>query len=111
MDEYLAVVAREQLEAKFSTNLEVNDDNLLTMRNMPWLELGELPVSYNTHKSEAFQVYMVPKQEPPYSMIVMFDNWSAKYDIKQAKKEYVQTQLNARGITELDIINTCEQAS
>ena len=75
MDQYLAVVTREQLEAKFSTYLEVNDNNVLTLRNMPWLDLGELPVSYNTHKSEAFQVYMVPKSEPPYTMVVMYNNW------------------------------------
>ena len=54
MDEYLNVVAKEQLETKFSQHLEVSDDNILNMRNMPWLDLGELPISYNTHKSEAF---------------------------------------------------------
>lgn len=54
MDEYLTVVMKEQLEAKFSAHLEMSDDNILTIRNMPWLDLGELPISYNTHKSEAF---------------------------------------------------------
>ena len=54
MEEYLDLVQSEELEAKFATNLEVNEDNVLTLSNMPWLDLGELPVSYNTHKSEAF---------------------------------------------------------
>ena len=46
--------------SRFSNELEINDNNILTLRNMPWLDLGELPVSYNTHKTEAFQVYLVP---------------------------------------------------
>ena len=54
MDQYLDVVTRESLETKYSLHLEMNDVNILTLRNMPWLDLGELPVSYNTQKSEAF---------------------------------------------------------
>ena len=54
MDEYLAVVGNEQLETKYGVYLEYNADNILTLRNMPWLDLGDLPVSYNTAKKEAF---------------------------------------------------------
>ena len=54
MDEYLAVVGQEQLETKYGIYLENNADNILTMRNMPWLDLGNLPVSYNSSKKEAF---------------------------------------------------------
>lgn len=61
MDQYLDVVSKEELEEQFSKHLEANEDkNILTLRNMPWLDLGDLPVSYNTHKTEAFQVYMIP---------------------------------------------------
>lgn len=77
IDQYLDVVSKEQLETKFAVYLEANDDaNILTMRNMPWLDLGELPVSYNTHKTEAFQVYMVPQGELPMNIVVSYDNWS-----------------------------------
>ena len=48
MDEYLAVVGLEQLETKYGIYLENSPDNILTMRNMPWLDLGNLPVSYNS---------------------------------------------------------------
>ena len=54
IDEYLDLVANEQLETKYAVHLEVNETNVLTLSNMPWLDLGELPVSYKTHKSEAF---------------------------------------------------------
>lgn len=42
---------------------------------MPWLDLGELPVSYNTHKSEAFQVYMIPQNELPDNLVIDYVNW------------------------------------
>jgi len=50
MEEYLDVVAHECLETRFGNYLEHNADNILTMRNMPWLDLGVLPVSYNIEK-------------------------------------------------------------
>ena len=56
----MQLVEDEQLEKKYGYFLEVNDENILTMRNMPWLDLGDLPLSYNSTKSEAFQVFMVP---------------------------------------------------
>ena len=71
----------------------MNNNNLLTLRNMPWLDLGELPVSYNSHKSEAFQVYMIPPDEFPSSMIVSFNNWKKAYDTKKAFKKFNQTGL------------------
>lgn len=54
IDEYMQIVEDEQLEKKYGFFLEVNEENILTMRNMPWLDLGDLPWSYNPTKSEAF---------------------------------------------------------
>ena len=82
MDEYLDVVTKENLEEKFSSHLEMSDANILTLKNMPWLDLGELPVSYNTHKTEAFQVYMVPNSDLPENMVITYNNWSARFDNK-----------------------------
>ena len=83
MDEYLDVINKEDLESKFSTHLEINDDNILTIRNMPWLDLGELPVSYKNNKSEAFQVYLVPSDELPYNLVIPYENWDRRYDEKK----------------------------
>jgi len=58
----------------------MSGENILTIRNMPWLDLGELPVSYNSQKSEAFQVYLVPQDELPFNMVINYDNWTAKYE-------------------------------
>lgn len=92
-------------------HLEVNDENILTLRNMPWLDLGELPVSYNTNKSEAFQVYIIPQDELPYNMVVSYSNWSGRYDIVKAAKVYSLTSLESRGITKEEITETLQNAS
>jgi hypothetical protein len=46
VDEYIKLVEHEQLEAKYGVYLENSAENLLTLRNVPWLDLGDLPVSY-----------------------------------------------------------------
>ena len=98
MDEYLNVVTSERLEQEYSTLLEANDNNILTLRNMPWLDLGELPVSYNTNKSEAFQVYLVPSDEIPSNMVIPYDNWRCRFDSTKANRSFGQTALQDRGI-------------
>lgn len=54
LDEYMELVGEEQLEAKFGVYLEKNTENELNIQNMPWLDIGDLPVSYEPHKDEAF---------------------------------------------------------
>lgn len=59
-EELLKLVGQEQLEAKYGIYLESNNENTLTLGNMPWLDIGDLPVSYNTKKKEAYQVFLTP---------------------------------------------------
>jgi len=42
----MILIKNEQLETKFSVYLETNNDNILTVKNMPWIDLGDLPASY-----------------------------------------------------------------
>lgn len=111
MDEYLNVVENMQLVEKFSKELEMNDQNILTMRNMPWLDLGELPVSYNTHKTEAFQVYLIPQDDLPTNMIVTYKNWRRMYDSSKVIKVYQKTKLEEKGIALEDITETLNKAT
>jgi len=46
IEEYMALIQTEQLEAKFSVYLETNTENILTVKSMPWLDIGDLPLSY-----------------------------------------------------------------
>ena len=48
------MVQDEQLEAKFGVYLESSNENVLTLKNVPWLDIGDLPDSYEKEKSEAF---------------------------------------------------------
>lgn len=45
---------------KYGVYLENSEENLLTLSNMPWLDIGDLPLTYNPNKKEAFQVFMIP---------------------------------------------------
>ena len=111
MEEYLTVVDRMQLVTKFSSHLEMSDDNILTLRNMPWLDLGELPVSYNTHKTEAFQVYLIPPDDLPFNMVVQYGNWSGSFNSKKVMKVYQKTKLQEKGIAVEDVTETLNKAS
>lgn len=54
LEEYIKVVEHEQLEAKYGVYLENSTENLLTLKTVPWLDIGELPDSYEKTKSEAY---------------------------------------------------------
>jgi hypothetical protein len=64
VEEYIDVVSKEQLEVKYSVYLDDKGQNILTKKNMPWLDIGDLPESYSNSKQEAFQVYMIPIEKP-----------------------------------------------
>jgi len=42
----MALIQNEQLETRFSVYLETNSDNALTIKSMPWIDMGDLPISY-----------------------------------------------------------------
>ncbi len=54
IDEFMHLVTEEQLEARFGVYLENSSENILTLKNVPWLDVGDLPDSYESSKSEAF---------------------------------------------------------
>ena len=54
IEEFVEVVSKEQLELKYSIYLNDKNQNILTKRNMPWLDIGDLPDSYNSDRGEAF---------------------------------------------------------
>ena len=80
LDEYLDVIANEQLETQLGVYLTDNPENIVTMRNLPWLDLGDLPISYNYSKAEAFQVFMVPTSKLPFTVVFPYSQWSGQFD-------------------------------
>ena len=92
-------------------HLEINEDNMLTIRNMPWLDLGELPVSYNTHKTEAFQVYLVPQDELPINIVIPYDNMKRGFSNNKVFKVYSKCNLKEKNIPIEEITDTLKRAS
>jgi len=70
-----------------------------------------LPVSYNTHKTEAFQVYLIPQDELPSNLIVTYSNWRKCFDTSKVMKVYEKTKLKEKGIALEDITETLNKAS
>lgn len=68
------------METKFGVYLDISEDNVLDIRNMPWFDLGDLPVSYNMTKTEAQQVFLIPESDKPASMVIKYDTWTGCYD-------------------------------
>ena len=102
----MEVVVREQLEAKFGVYLEINDDNILNIKNMPWLDIGELPNSYSPNKQEAFQVFMTPVSKTPKQLIVEFSDWSDNYPASVLTEAFPHYDFQAQGVTLNDLLDT-----
>ena len=68
----MELVVAENLEAQFGEHLEKNEDNELNITNMPWLDIGDLPLSYDPTKSEAFQAYISPPDNYPTQIILEY---------------------------------------
>jgi hypothetical protein len=74
--------------------LENSSENILSIKNMPWLDIGELPGSYDPEKQEAFQVYLSPESTEPFSLIFKYNNWRRAFSKRSPLnrlKDYVFT--------------------
>jgi hypothetical protein len=76
------------MESKLGLYLEMNEENIINMKTMPWLDIGDLPQTYNMKKSESWQVFMHPTSRPPNSMIVEYREWAKQYDFPRVKMTY-----------------------
>jgi hypothetical protein len=78
---------------------------------MPWLDIGELPISYHPDRTEAFQVFIQPNDNYPTSMVIDYDEWEEGFDTIKLRKEFNETIFLVRGLTENDIEDTLKRAS
>lgn len=106
LDFMMDMVVKEQMEAKFGVYLEINDENLLNIKNMPWLDIGTLPETYAADKSEPFQVFVTPYSTMPNSLIVEFSDWSDDYPSSFVQTCYPQFGFQDRGVTLNDLLDT-----
>ena len=99
IEDYMEIVAKECLEAKYGIYLEMNQDNLINVRNMPWLDLGDLPITYTANKSEAFQVFVTPRDEYPRKMVLEFNDWSDDLNVAKMTSDILKTDFIKQGVT------------
>lgn len=78
---------------------------------MPWLDLGDVPISFNREKKEAFQVYLTPSNDQPRSCIVDFSEWNGKYSTRHIKKYYHKYLFKDFGVELSHLLETIEQAN
>ena len=71
-EEYMQCVDNEELVKRFNAFLEFSDDNVLTMANMPALDLGDIPTTHSFMRTESSQVYYVPHNRNPDLVYVKY---------------------------------------
>lgn len=99
-EDLITLVSKEQLEAKFGIHLESNDDNVINIRNMPWLDIGDLPVSYNSTKSEAFQVFVVPEDfVTDQKMVIEYSEWKGEFVLQMLPKKWEKFRFHEKGLS------------
>ena len=111
INEYVDIVVNEGLDTKFGVLLDISDDNVLDIKNMPWFDMGDLPVSYNINKPESQQVFLMPETQSPSQFIVRYDTWSGCFDNIKAFQQYEQVDLARVGISFDEIEETLKRAS
>ena len=111
IEEFVDVVSKEQLELKYSIYLNDKNQNILTKRNMPWLDIGDLPDSYNSDRGEAFQVYYVPETIPPVILFVPWDAWNGCYNLYEARIKYGEFDFDEKNVTYEEIEETIQDAT
>jgi|SanBayMetagenome_1026888.scaffolds.fasta_scaffold106209_1 hypothetical protein len=52
LEDYLKIIREQDYCAKYGSYLEENKTNILTLKTMPWLDIGDLPSSYDNKKEE-----------------------------------------------------------
>jgi hypothetical protein len=60
-DDLIELLKENPLDTDFGPYLANREGNILTQENMPFVDLGDKPQSYNPNKAESDQMFMVPK--------------------------------------------------
>jgi len=109
-EEFMQCVEDEEMIERFGHFLEESDENLLTMRTMPYLDLGNVPTTHSFMRSEGQQVFYVPNNRNPDLVYVKYSAILPKYHSRNPKKRFDESSLPLREVTFRDFektINLC----
>jgi hypothetical protein len=89
------------------------EGNILTQENLPFIDLGDKPSSYNPNITEANQVFMVPKSSFPNKLIIKYSFWGNSYvpTEKKLKKYYEKTPFLERNIQQEEFLAALSTAT
>ena len=74
--------------------------------------MGELPESYDKYKSEAYQVFVVPKDEFPKKLYFPYNNWQRGFEKIGPLMSYAEMDFASRhGLVEVDLEDTIDKAT
>eukprot|EP00347_Sterkiella_histriomuscorum_P007568 403348417 len=111
INDYLEVVDKSQLEHHFGKYLELNGLNLLTLQNMPFVDLGQRPQSFNPKKPEAEQIYVIPSSVFPNKLIIKYADCKPLFGLNGIADKYKKCNLEDKGVTLEDLQNSIMNAS
>ena len=66
---------------------------MVTLMNMPWLDIGDLPSSYSKTKGEAYQADIVPKDKLPKTLYFKYTWWRIGFDKRSGMKKLPHTDV------------------
>ena len=99
----MKVVVVQGMVSKFGYLLAELPLNILNSRTVPWMDIGDLPLTYIAVRAEAWQMFKPPNNKPPVHMIVNYSEWARKYDFERAKMNYPKFVFEYEGIALTDI--------
>jgi hypothetical protein len=110
IEAYMRVVEQQELCAKYGSLLEGNDKNVLTIKNMPWFDLGDLPVSYKPKEVEAFQVVMRPPNSFPTFGVCKYNEFRAEFNQPKFLKNFHKMGFIQQGISQEEVEDSLRMA-
>ena len=93
------MVHLSDLEKELGLYLETNGKNNLTLGNMPVLDLGDRPKTYNPKRTESEQLFLIPECAFPNKIVVKYADCKPAYNVKSLREKYKKSCLENRGIT------------
>ena len=96
--EYMECVDDEELVQRFGPFLEDMEDNLLTQRTMPAMDLGDIPATHSFMKPESQQVYYVPTNKDADLVYIRYSQLVPKYHSRDPKARFEESNLEQRNV-------------
>lgn len=98
-EDFYEVVRQLPLESDLGPQLFNEDENLINMNSMPFLDLGDKPKTYGPNRPESEQMFVVPKSNVEF-VVVKYLQCKASYqrDHKKLTKKFEKSTIPDRGL-------------